>query len=434
MALQATAHKKGFKETKLGWIPEDWEVCRINEVFKFLRSNSYSRSNLEYSTESDGIRNIHYGDIHTTYTTGILNCEDFRIIPKVKNEIKVGDNYDRLQNGDIVIADASEDYEGVGSIIELVNIGNLKIVAGLHTFALRDNTSKTVIGFRNNILSNEKVKNELRRIATGSKVYGISKYNFQKFGIIIPPLQEQKAIANCLTTWDTAITKQNALIKAKQQLKKALMQQLLSGKKRLAGFSGEWEEKRIIELFDEINDKNDGGEHEPLSISAGKGFRSQREKFDRVIAGTSLSKYIQLKKGDFSYNKGNSKSYKMGCIYLLETYDTALVPFVFISFRPTDKVDSHFYKHYFIDHGLDRQLKMIISSGARGDGLLNVSKKDFFKLKLPFPSKKEQTTIAQVLNTADQEINLLINQRNQLKLQKKGLMQQLLTGKKRLKV
>ena len=136
MTLQEIENRKGFKETKLGWIPENWEVCRVDEVFKFLRSNSYSRNNLEYSAEPDGIRNIHYGDIHSTYTTGILNCEYFKIIPKVKNDIKVGDNFDRLQNGDIIIADASEDYEGVGSIIELVNIGILKIVAGLHTFAL----------------------------------------------------------------------------------------------------------------------------------------------------------------------------------------------------------------------------------------------------------------------------------------------------------
>jgi type I restriction enzyme S subunit len=415
MGGQDMKKKEGFKETKLGWIPEDWEVKKISEIGKVITGGTPSTSVGEY-----------WGNEHLWYTpTDISNFSKY-----------AGFSKRTISSFGLKKSSATLFPKGTLMVCTRATIGEI---------AIATSESCTNQGFKN-LIVNEKnelefiyylliySKKRLIRLSSGSTFLELGTNDFREVGLFTPKLPEQKAIADCLSTWDTAITKQNALIKAKQQLKKALMQQLLSSKKRLSGFSGEWEEKRIDELFDEIKDKNDGGEHEPLSISAGKGFRSQREKFDRVIAGTSLSKYIQLKKGDFSYNKGNSKSYKMGCIYLLETYDTALVPFVFISFRPTKKVDSHFYKHFFIDHGLDRQLKMIISSGARGDGLLNVSKKDFFKLKLPFPCREEQTAIANVLNTIDQEIILLTNQRNQLQLQKKGLMQQLLTGKKRLKI
>ena len=97
-------------------------------------------------------------------------------------------------------------------------------------------------------------------------------------------------------------------------------------------------------------------------------------------------------------------------------------------------MNSEFYSQWFAAHGLDRQLQKIITSGARGDGLLNVSTNDFFKLKTIFPPKKEQTAIAQVLQMADKEINLLKAKAGKLREQKKGLMQVLFTGKVRLKI
>src|SRR5690606_10154408 len=205
------------------------------------------------------------------------------------------------------------------------------------------------------------------------------------------------------------------------------------GKMRLKGFSGEWKEKRLGTLFSHVKDTNDGNDgHSIMTISAKLGLISQEDKFDRIIAGESLKKYTQLRNGDFAYNKGNSKTYPMGCIYRLEEKDSALVPFVYICFRPSEKVDGVFFKHWFLAHGLDRQLNKIITSGARGDGLLNVNTEDFFKLKVLYPPKEEQTTIAEILQVADKEIELLKAKAEQLKEQKKGLMQQLLTGKKRL--
>lgn len=213
------------------------------------------------------------------------------------------------------------------------------------------------------------------------------------------------------------------------------MQNLLTGKKRLKGFTGKWKDVPLGKAFAEIRNVNDGRKgHLIMTISARYGLVSQQDKFDRVIAGESLKRYTQLEENDFAYNKGNSKAYPMGCIYQLEGKPSALVPFVYICFRPSDSVDTKFYKHWFSGHGLDRQLKKIITSGARGDGLLNVNPDDFFKLTIVFPPKDEQTAIAEVLQAADKEITLLKAKTEKLREQKKGLMQQLLTGKKRLKI
>lgn len=260
----------------------------------------------------------------------------------------------------------------------------------------------------------------------------ISPSDIENMIFPFPPLGEQRKIAEVLGVWDEAIEKQARLIEKLALRKRALMQRLLSAKLRLPGFSEPWKEHKIADLFSPINDTNDGREHIPMTISAKSGFISQKDKFDRVIAGDSLQRYILLKKGDFAYNKGNSNLYEMGYIYHLNE-ESALVPFVYICFRSKGSVNIDFYSQFFINHGLDRQLKKIITSGARGDGLLNVDKKDFFALNVPHPTIEEQTAIAEVLTAADREIELAKEKLERLRRQKRGLMQQLLTGKKRVK-
>lgn len=276
---------------------------------------------------------------------------------------------------------------------------------------------------------------EVERLSVGGGKPNLNAGFLNQYKILLPPLKEQLAIANVLSLMDSAINQNNQLIAQKELRKKWLMQNLLTGKKRLKGFGGEWKDVKLGKLFKQIKNINDGGDtHSIMTISSKLGLISQEDKFDRVIAGDSLKKYTQLKKEDFAYNKGNSKTYQMGCIYQLEEAESALVPFVYICFSPTDLVDTKFYKHWFLAHGLDRQLKKIITSGARGDGLLNVNTDDFFNLRIPYPPKEEQTAIAQVLQAADKEIQLLKAKTDKLREQKKGMMQVLLTGKKRLKI
>lgn len=273
---------------------------------------------------------------------------------------------------------------------------------------------------------------EINQIWGGQK--NVNAWTLEKMLIPLPSQKEQERIVKIFSKWDEAISKVSKLIGQHELRKKWLIQKLLSGKVKLKWFTQKWQYVELKELFDEITEINDWWDwHTIMTISAKSWFISQDDKFDRVIAWDSLKKYTQLKNGDFAYNKWNSKSYEMGCIYQLKAYQSALVPFVYICFRPKNIIDDSFYRHWFLSHWLDRQLKWIITSWARWDGLLNVNTTDFFNLKVPFPIIAEQKEIGIILNDSDIEINLLKSKLEKLKEQKKWLMQQLLMGKKRLK-
>lgn len=401
--------KEGYKMTKLGWIPEDWEVIQMSNICTFFSGGTPKSTQSDfYGGSIPFIRSAEIDAVKTNLflTEAGLNNSSAKIV----------------ENGDLLMA-----LYGANS----GEIAICKIQGAINQAVLCIRTSESKVFLLNYFLKEQ--NSILAKYLQGGQG-NLSAQIIKRIKIPLPPLPEQKKIADILSTWDKAIETTQALIEKLQLRKKGLMQKLLSGKKRLPGFSGEWEEVKLGDLFKEIKRKNDGGNHEPLTISSKLGFVSQRQKFDKVIAGSSLLKYIQLEKFDFSYNKGNSKTYPMGCIFLLEEFESAVVPFVYISFHAINNIDNYFYKYWFENHGLDRQLKAIITSGARGDGLLNVSKKDFFKLKLPYTDIQEQAAIAQILTKADEEIDQTQEYLEQLQEQKRGLMQQLLTGQRRVVV
>lgn len=212
---------------------DKWKVVTVEDVFEFLSTNSFSRNDMDYEVGENSIFNIHYGDIHATYHEPILDFEKHKKIPVISKEASLSNKVSYLQDGDLVIADASEDYEGVADSIELKNINGKKVLAGLHTFALRDKSGLTENGFRTYLLKHPKVKNTLKSIATGSKVYGVSKANILKIELIIPSNEEQKKIGEFLSVFDKEIEQlQNQLTKLQEQ-KKGLMQKLLTGEVRV---------------------------------------------------------------------------------------------------------------------------------------------------------------------------------------------------------
>lgn len=264
----------------------------------------------------------------------------------------------------------------------------------------------------------------------GAKRYKLNKDTLEKLPILLPPLPEQKAIADLLSTWDEAIEKTERLIQAKERNLKSQIQKIMG---RQAIETKGWSEVHLGELFTEVTHKVGEKELTPYSISAGIGFVSQREKWGKNISGSQHKNYTHLKTGEFSYNKGNSKRYQQGCIYLLKEGEIC-VPNVFISFKPKNKnVVPEFFEHYFIADYHARELKRYITSGARSDGLLNLNKKDFFKIKVPCPSPYEQKAIAEALTALQHEIDLLKQLAEKYKTQKRGLMQKMLTGEWRVK-
>lgn len=407
----------GYKMTPLGVIPEDWEVKRLSSFAKIQAG----------ATPSTTIPEFWGGDIRWM-NSGELN---FKKIHEVANRI--------TEKG---LKSSSTKVLPVNCVlIGLAGQGKTRGTVAINKVELCTNQSIAAV-LPNECFEPEYIYynldnryKELRQLSIGDG--GRGGLNLKLIGSVklpLPPLSEQKAVAKLLSTWDAAIDKTRQLIEQKELRKKALMQQLLTGKKRLKGFTGEWKEVRLGSVFSEILNTNNGGDHEVMTISARRGFISQNAKFNRVIAGDSLGKYKLILYHDFAYNKGNSITYKMGCIYRLEDQESAVVPFVYICFRSTPQVCSNFYKHWFLASGLDRQLNRIITSGARSDGLLNVNSQDFFALRVIYPTLEEQKAIGEILQKADEELILEKQKLEQLKLQKKSLMQVLLTGKKRLKI
>lgn len=193
----------------------------------------------------------------------------------------------------------------------------------------------------------------------------------------------------------------------------------------------DWEVRKLKEVSKRVQRRNDCKPYEVLTISSIGGFLNQTERFSKVIAGKNIAKYILLKKNEFAYNKGNSKTYPFGCIFRLEDYEKALVPNVYYCFEIVNGI-SEFYKHYFIAGKLNRQLSRVINTGVRNDGLLNLNVGDFFDAYVPAPPLEEQKKIATILSNWDKAIELKERLIELKKEQKKGLMQKLLTGEVRI--
>ncbi len=270
---------------------------------------------------------------------------------------------------------------------------------------------------------------------TSGSMKNISKSDVFAIRLLVPPLSEQKRIAEILSTWDRAIETTEKLIANSEAQKKALMQQLLTAKKRLPGFSGEWKAVAFNDLFERVRDKNVELNENVLTISAQHGLVSQTEYFKKSVAGRDLSGYTLIKQGDFAYNKSYSAGYPMGAIKPLEHYHKGIVSSLYICFRVLGRSAHHdFYRHYFEGSYFNKEIYGIAQEGARNHGLLNVSVTDFFSARIVAPQIEEQKAIASVINAAEHEIIKLETLCRDLKAEKSALMQQLLTGKRRVKL
>lgn len=259
--------------------------------------------------------------------------------------------------------------------------------------------------------------------------------HIERLKIPLPPLPEQRAIAHVLSLMDSVINQNVQLIAQKELRKKWLMQNLLTGKKRLKGFDGEWKEVPFSNLFNRVTRKNTEENTNVVTISAQRGFVRQTDFFKKSIASEIIDNYFLVEKGEFCYNKSYSNGYPWGATKRLNDFDKAVVTTLYICFGIKDrsKTSGDFFEQYFEANLLDRGLTKIAHEGGRAHGLLNVTPADFFSLKITIPDFEEQTAIAQVLQAADKEIELLKAKTDKLREQKKGMMQVLLTGKVRIK-
>ncbi|MCF7820292.1 MAG: restriction endonuclease subunit S [Candidatus Pacebacteria bacterium] len=393
-------------------IPKGWSQILAGDIFSFVRTHAFSRENLTNGISSNGnVGNIHYGDIHSTYNSLKINLEDTPI-PIVNDKNFSPSKEDLLIDGDLVMADASEDYEGVGITVLIDGLKDKMVVGGLHTFVLRDEKGATNKYYRQYIFRNPEVRNKLQKVANGVSVYGISKREVSKIILAIPSLEEQCDIVKILETWDEYLEKLSKKIKIKKDIKKGLMQKLLTGKVRLKGFNDEWEELRLSSICKKEDktvrlsgDGLDFGKY-PFFVNNTKDYNKYLEEYDfdgeYLIANTGGVAY-------FDYFNG-----KFACMSDC---------FVFSSSCNTQ----------FLFYWLKLRKRLINHIGFAGSGIKHLDKKWFLKQKIELSKNpKEQQAIATILSTADQEIEVLEQKKKIIEDQKKYLLNNLITGKIRL--
>ena len=240
---------------------------------------------------------------------------------------------------------------------------------------------------------------------------------------------EQSAIGSLFRTLDDLLASYKDNLANYQSFKETMLFKMFpkAGQTvpeiRLDGFDGEWEKSKLKDVAHRVQG-NDGRMDLPtLTISASGGWMDQIDRFSANIAGKEQKNYTLLKKGELSYNHGNSKLAKYGVVFELQEYEEALVPKVYHSFRVNQLADSKFIEIMFSTKIPDRELGKLISSGARMDGLLNISFDDFMNITIIIPTLEEQQAVGAYFSNLDNLINSHQEKISQLETLKKKLLQ-----------
>lgn len=405
----------GYKDSPLGIIPMEWEVKRLGELSEI---------------------NPNKGEITSKFVT-FLAMSDISEQGRVINEnivstdsIKSG--FTPFKRNDIIVAKITPCFEnGKGALLN--NITEEYGFGSTEFHVIRCQQCNRFIYYHT---ISYPFRKRLESQMTGSAGQKrVSADSISSYKIPLPPLSEQEKIAEILSTWDKAIEKQIQLIQKLELRKKGLMQQLLTGKKRLPGFTGEWEKVKLGEISKRVTRKNDTNCQNVVTISAQKGFVRQTDFFNKIVASKTTEQYYLVKRDEFCYNKSYSNGFPMGAIKRLVEFEEAVVTTLYICFViESDIASIDFIEQYFSLGLLNNGLRKVANEGGRAHGLLNVTPYDFFDLKMFLPSLQEQTAIANILSSCDEEIRLAQDKLAAMKEQKKGLMQVLLTGKRRVKL
>ena len=426
--------KEGYKKTEVGIIPNEWTPKAYGELFHFLTTSSFSRDEL---SEEGEVRCVHYGDIHTKYHQFL----DFSIGFNSFIDLERGKKYPLVKDGDIIMADASEDYSGIGKSVEVKNLGNKLAISGLHTFLLRDKNGDFEAGFKAYIHSMTPVKKSMDRLATGLKVYGVSKGNLKTVLVPVPPPEEQKAIATALSDVDTLITNLDKLIAKKKAIKQGAMQRLLKspaqGGQRLPGFEGEWVETTLgqIILRHQLGGNYPNYEVEnsyPL-IKMGNLNRGtiSLSKLEFISNNIVPNENDRLRFGDLLFNTRNTLDLVGKIAVWRNELDTAFFNsnIMRIEFKES-YVGSTFFMNYLLN--TKKYLTALKAVATGTTSVAAIYTRDLLKLELIIPTPEEQKAIASILSDMDREIESLERKKSKYLRIKQGMMQELLTGKTRL--
>ena len=407
--------KQGYKQTKVGIIPEDWEVVKLNDIFT---KSFYGTS--ESTNEIGKYPVLRMGNMQN----GTLIINDLAYIDLEDKEFK---KY-QLKKGDILL-NRTNSYELVGKI-SLFDLDE-DFISASYIVAYRPNQKILNSIFINNLLNTTYFQEKIKTLATkGVSQANINPTAFKEvIKIPLPPLKEQEKIAEILTTWDEAISLHVKLIEEKEQLKIGLMQKLLSGEVRFEGFCDEWEEVNVGKFMIERNIQTPKSDEYPLmAFVAYKGVTDKGDRYDRefLVTDEGNKKYKRTEYGDFIYSSNNLETGSIG----LNRYGSATISPVYSIFQITKSCDYKFISNFFVTKKFINNMVRYRQGVMYGQWRIHES--DFLKIKVSIPCLKEQQKIAEILSLADDELSLLKKELEELKQQKKGLMQKLLTGEVRV--
>ena len=385
---------QGYKDSPLGIIPKEWEVKRLGEICTHFKSGFTITAKEIFET---GLYPVYGGNGLRGYSPKYTHDGNYILIGRQ------------------------------GALCGNINYVSGKNYISEHAIAVQTYENMQWLRY--------KLENwNLNRFSESSAQPGLSVEKLVRYKLVVPPSNEQIIIANILQLWDTAIEKQSDLIEKIKLRKRALMQQLLTGKKRLPGFSGEWKRIKLGEIAERVTRKNEEDNKNVVTISAQRGFVVQTDFFNKSVASETLDNYYLVHKDEFCYNKSYSNGYPMGAIKRLRTFDKAVVTTLYICFKLKNKasVNIDCFEQYCESGIFNKELVKVANEGGRAHGLLNVTPADFFNMHMRIPNIDEQNAIAILLVNANKEIELANEKLASLQSQKRGLMQQLLTGKKRI--
>ena len=329
-----------------------------------------------------------------------------------------------LSSGDFITS-------GAGTIgkISLVPDGIEKGVFNQALIRLRVNKNINKEFFLQWMRSPEMQNNLTKANPASAMVNLVPMSEVKEWDVIVPSFEEQSAIGSLFRTLDDLLASYKDNLTNYQFLKATMLSKMFPKvgqtvpEIRLEGFKGEWEKSKLKDVAHRVQG-NDGRMDLPtLTISASGGWMNQIDRFSANIAGKEQKNYTLLKKGELSYNHGNSKLAKYGVVFELQEYEEALVPKVYHSFRVNQLADAKFIEIMFSTKIPDRELGKLISSGARMDGLLNISFDDFMNISIIIPTIKEQQAIGAYFSNLDKLISSYQEKISQLETLKKKLLQ-----------
>lgn len=393
---------QGYKATALGIIPQEWEVMRLGDIVSITSGESPSLYHLKAEGKYPYVK-----------VEDLNNCEKYQESSREYSD----DNNTTIKAGSIIFP-----KRGASILNNKVRIAAKDIQMDSNMMAITPHTAIVDTEFLYIRILHER----LYRIADTSSIPQINNKHIIPYKIAVPPLAEQRKIAEVLGVWDEAIEKQARLIEKLALRKRALMQRLLSAKLRLPGFSEPWKIHKLQELFTERNETN-RTDLPLLSITGDRGVILQTESEKRDTSNDDKSKYKRIAKGDIGYNTmrmWQGRSALSGLEGIVSPAYTIVVP-------NTTDVDGYYMSVLF------KQPRLVYDFWTHSQGLvgdtLNCKYRDFGQVHICCPPLAEQKAITEVLTAADREIELAKEKLERLRRQKRGLMQQLLTGKKRVK-